>query len=183
MKKNMAPKTNSHDISTINNKTTFKGESLMNTNTTTNTTTANTEKKSKPEISVKDLKVKGIEIEIKKSCVVFKSAKGAKWYLKGNTTLEITANIPGYEDRIKAFTPQQKANCHLGNSYGTIKINSNEDLAEILKALSPLEKIQRKSAKKEEVKPVKKTAKKEEVKPVKKTAKKENKTQALALAA
>jgi len=167
----MAITQNSHDITNI---TTNKGESLMttNTSTTTSTSTANTEeKKAKPEISVKDLKVKGIEIEVKKSCVVFKSAKGAKWYLKGNRTLEITTNIPGYEDRIKAFSAVQKANCHLGNSYGTISVNSNEDLAEILKALAPLEKIQRKSAKKEEVKPAKKSTKKE------------NKTQALALAA
>ena len=120
--------------------------------------TAKVEVVKAPKLSLdfKTLKLpKSITLTEMKSCIVLKNAKNNKWYIKGNRTLEINSAIPALEDRIEKFSPKIIANCHLGNSIGTIKLVDNSDLESILKHFASTEAISR-TAKVEEKKPAKK---------------------------
>jgi len=173
-----------HDIVSINNNNPFQGErmtvstsSVQETSTTTSTPVVSTTpikkakapktakpetakvevvKAPKPSLDIKTLKLpKSITLTEMKSCIVLKNAKNNKWYIKGNRTLEINSAIPALEDRIEKFSPKIIANCHLGNSIGTIKLVDNSDLESILKHFASTEAISR-TAKVEEKKPAKK---------------------------
>ena len=122
--------------------------------------TAKVEKTSTPKqvIDYKTLSAKDITITHKTSCVIFQSANGIKWYLKGST-LEVT--IPTAKERFIPYPKERLDSGRCGKIIGTIKkVNTNSDLENLLKSLASIPAPAPKKVEKVEEKADTKTAKK-----------------------
>jgi hypothetical protein len=122
-----------------NNKTnTFSRRYTMSTKSTTTPAVTET---TKPVISVKDIKVANITIDIKTSCSCFKAANGHTWYLKGST-LEVTESTAAMKDRFVPYPKERLDAGRCGKIIGTIKkVADNTDLTNLLGILVNLKPV------------------------------------------